>query len=296
MLGAVPDAVGGDGPAVAGRHQHLHRLARRDRGRPHRLAVGARRRRAVRRLPQLPRRPADDPRPRAPPRRRGPRGRRAARPGLRAAPTATTSSRGGCGPTTAGTAPTPCAASSSAARWPTGCCAADGRQHWHLPEERRRPREHGQPPGAERLHAQRAPARQRRHEHGPQPGDPRAVPRPRRRRARRRACPGAWKRPNGTPKALLVEALGDLLPREIVDRPKQGFVLPVEHWLRGRAARAGRRTRSVGPGRSAARSAPRSTARRSATSGSRFEDGEVQWMRPWALYVAKCWGERHLPL
>lgn len=36
-----------------------------------------------------------------------------------------------------------------------------------------------------------------------------------------------------TPKALLVNALGDLLPPEIVNRPKMGFTLPWEKWLRG---------------------------------------------------------------
>jgi len=34
------------------------------------------------------------------------------------------------------------------------------------------------------------------------------------------------------PKSLLVEALGDMLPPEIVDRPKMGFVLPFENWMR----------------------------------------------------------------
>ncbi len=35
-----------------------------------------------------------------------------------------------------------------------------------------------------------------------------------------------------TPKMLLVESLGDLLPSEIVDRPKMGFTFPWEHWLK----------------------------------------------------------------
>lgn len=46
------------------------------------------------------------------------------------------------------------------------------------------------------------------------------------------AIPDAVKYPH-TPKGLLVESLGDLLPREVVDRPKMGFVLPWEDWLRG---------------------------------------------------------------
>ncbi len=40
------------------------------------------------------------------------------------------------------------------------------------------------------------------------------------------------KYPN-TPKQLLVEAMGDRLPSEIVNRPKMGFTFPWEHWLKG---------------------------------------------------------------
>ena len=35
-----------------------------------------------------------------------------------------------------------------------------------------------------------------------------------------------------TPKELLVKSLGELLPNEIVNRPKMGFVLPWENWMR----------------------------------------------------------------
>ncbi|MCE3227674.1 MAG: asparagine synthase, glutamine-hydrolyzing [Bacteroidetes bacterium] len=35
-----------------------------------------------------------------------------------------------------------------------------------------------------------------------------------------------------TPKKLLTDSLGDLLPREIIDRPKMGFTLPWAHWLK----------------------------------------------------------------
>ncbi|MFK7756984.1 MAG: asparagine synthase (glutamine-hydrolyzing) [Flavobacteriales bacterium] len=35
-----------------------------------------------------------------------------------------------------------------------------------------------------------------------------------------------------TPKQLLVESLGDLLPPEIVNRPKMGFTLPWDNWMR----------------------------------------------------------------
>jgi len=35
-----------------------------------------------------------------------------------------------------------------------------------------------------------------------------------------------------SPKKLLIDAMGDLLPSEIVNRPKMGFVLPFEKWMR----------------------------------------------------------------
>ncbi|MBK7818576.1 MAG: asparagine synthase [Sphingobacteriaceae bacterium] len=35
-----------------------------------------------------------------------------------------------------------------------------------------------------------------------------------------------------TPKKLLVDSMGDLLPSEIVNRPKMGFTLPWQHWLK----------------------------------------------------------------
>ncbi len=38
---------------------------------------------------------------------------------------------------------------------------------------------------------------------------------------------------NGTmPKSLMIESLGDLIPPDIYQRPKKGFVFPLNHWLR----------------------------------------------------------------
>lgn len=46
------------------------------------------------------------------------------------------------------------------------------------------------------------------------------------------AIPDSIKYPH-TPKQLLVAAMGDLLPAEIVNRPKMGFTLPFSDWMRG---------------------------------------------------------------
>lgn len=45
--------------------------------------------------------------------------------------------------------------------------------------------------------------------------------------------PDMYKQSNGTPKSLLVSSLGDVLPRDVVHRPKQGFTLPFATWMRG---------------------------------------------------------------
>jgi asparagine synthase (glutamine-hydrolysing) len=44
--------------------------------------------------------------------------------------------------------------------------------------------------------------------------------------------PDDLKYPHSTPKQLLVESLGDLLPPSIVHRPKMGFTLPFERWMK----------------------------------------------------------------
>ena len=102
------------------------------------------------------------------------------------------------------------------------------------------------------------------------------------------ALPAELKERRGeTPKPLLLGALGDLLPREIVHRPKMGFTLPFAAWLRGALrdevrdvlldpAAGGQAGELLGP---------------AAVSGvwSRFEAGKAEWVRPWSLYVLKKW-------
>ncbi len=45
------------------------------------------------------------------------------------------------------------------------------------------------------------------------------------------SLPGDWKIRGGRTKHILKEAVRDLLPAEIIDRPKEGFVLPINDWL-----------------------------------------------------------------
>jgi len=48
------------------------------------------------------------------------------------------------------------------------------------------------------------------------------------------SLPGRFKIKNGRVKHILKEALRPLLPKDLIDRPKEGFVMPVNDWLKGR--------------------------------------------------------------
>jgi asparagine synthase (glutamine-hydrolysing) len=45
--------------------------------------------------------------------------------------------------------------------------------------------------------------------------------------------PHAYKIRNGQGKHILIRALGDRLPPELLNRPKMGFAIPLAGWLRG---------------------------------------------------------------
>jgi asparagine synthase (glutamine-hydrolysing) len=106
------------------------------------------------------------------------------------------------------------------------------------------------------------------------------------------ALPGAWKL-NGTPKKLLVGALAGSLPGEIVHRPKRGFTLPFEHWMRQELRPEiepvlGKKRISEGPLGGIL------DANQMEQVWKDFLDGDTSWSRPWALYVLQRWCELHL--
>jgi asparagine synthase (glutamine-hydrolysing) len=92
-------------------------------------------------------------------------------------------------------------------------------------------------------------------------------------------------------KPLLVDATRDLLPTEVWDRPKQGFVLPFADWMLGPLAAevtatlgGGDRIRALGLDPDAVRDV-----------WSAFIRGRagVTWSRPWALFSLLRWAAAH---
>ncbi len=106
------------------------------------------------------------------------------------------------------------------------------------------------------------------------------------------ALPGASKL-NDTPKKLLVEALGGSLPEEIVHRPKRGFTLPFEHWMK-QELRAEIEpiltAKQIDKGPLGGMLRGNSVQR----VWNDFLSGTVSWTRPWSLYVLERWCEQYL--
>lgn len=94
------------------------------------------------------------------------------------------------------------------------------------------------------------------------------------------------------PKPLLLRALAKPLPSEIVHRPKHGFTLPFEQWLRQDfhpAIEPVLAARHVADGPLAKLLNGQSVER----VWSDFLRGNVSWSRPWSLYVLQSWCEQH---
>jgi asparagine synthase (glutamine-hydrolysing) len=101
--------------------------------------------------------------------------------------------------------------------------------------------------------------------------------------------PGARKLEGNGPKSLLLASLGVELPREIVNRPKRGFTLPFERWLRGEM-RQPVETALLGIGPHHASLNPNAVR----NVWNRFLAGETSWSRPWSLFVLARWCEQNL--
>jgi asparagine synthase (glutamine-hydrolysing) len=92
------------------------------------------------------------------------------------------------------------------------------------------------------------------------------------------------------PKSLLVEALADLLPDEVVGQSKRTFTLPWEVWLRGPlGVRLSQDLANLTP-------PLRKYLNPRAVQGAwqNFVIGHTTWSRPWSLYVLNEWIRHHV--
>jgi asparagine synthase (glutamine-hydrolysing) len=105
------------------------------------------------------------------------------------------------------------------------------------------------------------------------------------------ALPGAWKLDARTPKPLLVKALAGQLPDKIVHRPKRGFTLPFEYWLRDVLRPVVEKSLSkIGDGPLGSLISERAVS----AVWQDFLAGRTSWSRPWSLHVLQCWCQQHL--
>lgn len=94
----------------------------------------------------------------------------------------------------------------------------------------------------------------------------------------------------GVSKSLLVEAMGNLLPDEVVGQAKRTFTLPWDVWLRGPlGVRLSQDLANLTPPllRYMNQRAVRG-------SWQNFVTGHTNWSRPWSIYVLNRWVQRHL--
>jgi asparagine synthase (glutamine-hydrolysing) len=92
------------------------------------------------------------------------------------------------------------------------------------------------------------------------------------------------------PKSLLVEALSDLLPDEVVGQSKRTFTLPWDVWLRGPlGVRLSQDLSNLTP---PLRQYLNPRAVRGAWQN--FVIGQTNWSRPWSLFVLNEWVRNHV--
>jgi asparagine synthase (glutamine-hydrolysing) len=104
------------------------------------------------------------------------------------------------------------------------------------------------------------------------------------------SLPESAKRAPGHPKSLLVAALGDLLPEEIVTQRKRTFTFPWENWLRGPL---GKRV-AAGLAEWSPALAPHLGADFAQAVWKDYLAGRTTWSRPWSLYVLNEWVKRNV--
>ncbi len=104
------------------------------------------------------------------------------------------------------------------------------------------------------------------------------------------SLPQSAKLVGSRPKALLIEAMGNLLPGEIIDQPKRTFTFPWERWLRGEL---GKRV-AAGLQEWSPALEPHVSHTFAAAVWQSFLHGRTTWSRPWSLYVLNEWVKRNV--
>ena len=104
------------------------------------------------------------------------------------------------------------------------------------------------------------------------------------------SLPESAKRDGSRPKSLLVAALGDLLPEEIVAQRKRTFTFPWENWLRGPL---GERV-AAGLADWSPALEPQLDRDFALAMWQDFMRGRTSWSRPWSLYVLNEWAKKNL--
>lgn len=102
--------------------------------------------------------------------------------------------------------------------------------------------------------------------------------------------PESLKRDGARPKSLLIDAMKDLLPEEVIAQNKRTFTFPWETWLRGKL---GERV-AVGLGDWSPALQSRFDGRFALAVWKDFLHGRTTWSRPWSLYVLNEWAKRNL--
>ena len=94
----------------------------------------------------------------------------------------------------------------------------------------------------------------------------------------------------GSSKALLVSALADLLPEEVITQEKRGFTFPWRNWLRGPLRN------DIAKGLSELAPALGETINVNCADEvwKSYLAEHTSWSRPWSLYVLNEWAKAHL--
>ncbi len=102
--------------------------------------------------------------------------------------------------------------------------------------------------------------------------------------------PASVKWHHATPKILLIEALRDILPEEVVAQRKRTFTFPWERWLLG--SLGNRVSASLADWAPSLQELMDSSAARGVWQD--FRAGKTSWSRPWSLFVLNEWVKRNL--